>query len=184
MPLLTPTDPLPRRPTRVVVNGTSGSGKSTLARTIGERLELPYVELDSLHHGPGWTPRPEFFDDVEAFTAGPRWVTEFQYDVVRPMLLERADLFVWLDLPRRLVMRRLLVRTLRRRLRREELWHGNREAPLHTLLTDPDHVLRYAWRVHADTEARARRALESRPALPVVHLRSARDVESWLSATL
>lgn len=184
MPLLGPNDPLPLRPSRVVVNGTSGSGKSTLAHAIGERLDLPYVELDSLHHGPNWTPRPGFIEEVDRFTSQERWVTEFQYDAVRPLLLERTDLFVWLDLPRHLVMGRLVRRTVSRRLRNEELWHGNREAPLRTFLTDRDHVLRHGWRTHVDTRRRAEQALEQRPALPVVRLRSVPETESWLNLTL
>ena len=184
VPLLGPTDPLPGRPHRVVVNGTSGSGKSTIARTIGARLEIPYVELDSLHHGPNWTPRPVFTEEVARFTSQQRWVTEFQYDAVRPLLLSRADLFVWLDLPRHLVMGRLVRRTLRRRLRSEELWHGNKEPPLRTFFTHREHVVRHGWRTHADTGHRARQAVESRPALPVVRLRSAAETESWLNLTL
>jgi adenylate kinase family enzyme len=51
---------LPYRPARVLVAGTSGSGKLTLARHLAAVLELRYVELDALHHGQNWTPRPEF----------------------------------------------------------------------------------------------------------------------------
>ena len=40
---------------RVAVVGTSGSGKSTFARALAERMGVPFTELDSLHHGPGWT---------------------------------------------------------------------------------------------------------------------------------
>ena len=128
MPLLGPDDLLPSRPQRVLVNGTSGSGKSTLARLIGEQLDLPYTELDSLFHGPAWVPRETFRQDVDRFSSQDQWVTEFQYDPVRPMLAERADLFVWLDLPRRLVMMRLVRRTLSRRWRRTALWNGGCEA--------------------------------------------------------
>ena len=84
---------------RVTINGGSGSGKSTLARRLHEALDLPYVEIDSLAHGPGWQPRPSFVDDVTRLTAGERWVIEYQYDDVRPLIRERADTFVWLDLP-------------------------------------------------------------------------------------
>jgi hypothetical protein len=99
VPLLDAGEPLPHRPSRVTVNGTSGSGKSTLSRRIGEILDLPYTEMDSLFHGPGWTPNPAFVEVVDAITAHPRWVCEYQYDAVRPMLSGRADLVVWLDLP-------------------------------------------------------------------------------------
>ena len=93
-------------------------------------------------------PRPEFVDDVAALAAREEWVTEWQYSVVRPLLLGRADLLVWLDLTRAAVMRQIVPRTLRRRLRRVELWNGNVEPPLWTLLTDRDHILRWAWRTH------------------------------------
>ncbi|BDB58718.1 MAG: hypothetical protein ACI38R_12335, partial [Rhodococcus sp. (in: high G+C Gram-positive bacteria)] len=92
MCLLDSSVPLPVRPRRVLVAGTSGSGKTTLAARIGEILDLPHVEIDGLHHGPNWTPRPSFREDVEEFTAQPRWVTEWQYTAVRPLLVERADL--------------------------------------------------------------------------------------------
>lgn len=39
----------------------------------------------------------------------------------------RADTVVWLDLPRRVAVPRIVRRTLGRMLRGEELWNGNRE---------------------------------------------------------
>ncbi|NPC99119.1 shikimate kinase [Nocardioides sp. zg-DK7169] len=61
-----PTPPdAPAPPCRVLLAGRSGSGKTTLGRRLAEVLAIPHVELDALHHGPGWTPRPEFLDDVD-----------------------------------------------------------------------------------------------------------------------
>ncbi|MFE6924537.1 AAA family ATPase [Nocardia sp. NPDC057663] len=40
---------------RISVVGTSGSGKSTLARRISRQLDIPYIELDAIHHQPVWT---------------------------------------------------------------------------------------------------------------------------------
>ena len=179
MRLLDSSVPLPVRPRRVLVAGTSGSGKTTLAARIGEILDLPHVEIDGLHHGPNWTPRPTFREDVEAFTAQPRWVTEWQYTAVRPLLVERADLMVWLDLPRSTVMRQVVWRTLRRRVRREELWNGNIEPPLHTFFRDRDHIVRWAWRTHGGYRDRVLTALAQRPDLPVVRLTGRREVDAW-----
>ncbi|KAA2261616.1 AAA family ATPase [Solihabitans fulvus] len=186
MPLLGPADPLPLSPRRVLVAGTSGAGKSTLARRVAAERRLSYVELDALHHGPQWTPRPEFASDVEKFTALPQWVTEWQYHAVRPLLLERADLLVWLDHSRGTVMRRLTFRTVSRRLRRVELWNGNTEPPLRTVFTDSEHLLRWAWRSHGGMPDRIRAVLAGPHGarLTVVRLRGQRQVEAWLAGPL
>ncbi len=167
----------------MIVVGASGSGKTTAAARIGERLALPHTEIDALHHGPGWTPRPEFLDDVRALVASERWVTEWQYDAARPILTERADLAVWLDLPRATVMRQVVKRTLRRRIRREELWNGNREGPLSGIFTDSEHIIRWAWSTHASRAALVEVAAARHPALEVVRLRHPRDADRWLART-
>ncbi|QFZ24750.1 AAA family ATPase [Saccharothrix syringae] len=181
-----PSDDLPHPPRRVLVTGTSGSGKTTLARFVADALGLPRVELDSLFHGPQWTPRPEFEADVRRFARGAAWVAEWQYSSVRPLLLERADTLVWLDHPRHLVMRRVVVRTAVRRFRRQVLWNGNVEPPLRTVLTDPEHLLRWAWRSHRRTGERVRGVLAGEHAdrLAVVRLRGQREVERWRSGPL
>ena len=184
MPLLGAGDQLPARPRRVLVAGTSGSGKTTLARVVAAVLGCPYTEMDALHPGPAWTPRPQFVEDVTRLVAGPAWVTEWQYHVVRELVLDRADCLVWLDLPRRLVMRRVVRRTLRRRLRREVLWNGNVEPPLRTLLTDRDHIVRWAWRTHGRTALRIDAATGRRPDLPIVRLRSPAEVAAWVAGPL
>jgi len=181
VPLLGPADALPRRPRRVLVGGTSGSGKSTLARDVSRRLGLPYTEIDALHHGPGWTVRPTFHADVEALAAGRSWVTEYQYAVARPLLLARCDLVVHLLLPRSVVMRRVVRRTVTRSVRREELWNGNVEPPLRTILTDRDHIVRWAWRTHRRGPARVAEIAAQRPDLPVVVLRSPAEVARWVA---
>ena len=184
MPLLGPDDALPTAARRVLVGGSSGAGKTTLATAVAAALGLPHVELDALFHGPGWSPRPSFRSDVERLAAADHWVTEWQYDAVRDLLASRADLLVWLDLPRAVVVRQVARRTVLRRLQRRELWNGNREAALRTFLTDPQHVVRWAWTTYAHTEPRVRALLDRRPDLPVVRLRSRREVDRWLAGPL
>jgi adenylate kinase family enzyme len=169
-------------PRRVLVAGVSGSGKTTLARDIGARLGIEYVELDGLFHGPGWEPRPTFLDDVSALVARDAWVTEWQYSTARPLTLARADLMVWLDLPTWRVLSQLTRRTVSRRLRRTELYNGNVEAPLHTVLTERDHILRWAWRTRHQYAGLDRRLAGERPGLPVVRLTSRAEARAWLGS--
>jgi adenylate kinase family enzyme len=166
------------------VAGTSGAGKTTLAARIGELLHIPHVEIDALFHGPAWTPREAFPAEVEAFSVGAQWVTEWQYSAARERLAERAGLLVWLDLSRATVMRRVVRRTLRRRLRREVLWNGNIEPPLWTIFTDPEHIVRWAWSRHHKTAQRVAEAHEKHPDLVIVRLTDQHEVQRWLSGPL
>ncbi len=148
---------------RIVVIGTSGTGKSTLARRIGEMLDLPVVEMDALHHMPGWQERPEdeFRQMIIEATKGPRWVVDGNYSKSRDVVWPRAQMVIWLDYPRWRTMSRVIRRTVRRVISREELWHGNRE-PLSNLWSlDPEKsIIAWAWTTHASRRQRYERMLE------------------------
>ncbi|MFI5694823.1 AAA family ATPase [Kribbella sp. NPDC051586] len=182
--MLTFTDSLPERPRKVLVAGTSASGKTTLARAIGERLDLPHIEIDALFHGPDWTPRETFLAEVEEFSSRPGWVTEWQYTSVRPMLAERADLMVWLDLSRTVVMRQVVRRTVRRSVRKQQLWNGNYEPPLRTVFTDPDHIIRWAWKTHQENADRIAALHDQRPDLAIVRIPSHTAARQWLDGPI
>jgi adenylate kinase family enzyme len=178
--LLGPDDPLPALPRRVLVNGGSGAGKTTLAIAVAERLGLPHTEIDALYHGPGWVPREEFLDDVRALATRERWITEWQYADARPILLERCDLLVWLDLARAVTTWRVVRRTWRRRFRSEVLWNGNREGPLWHIVHDHEHIVRWAWSSHPRAAERIETVLRERRDLPVVRLSTPAEVSRWL----
>lgn len=181
MALLGPDELLPAQLNRVVVAGACGAGKSTVAAAIAAELGFPYVELDSLYHGPGWVPRPTFESDVADLAQSERWVTEWQYESARPVLAARADLLVFLDLPRWLAVLRVVRRTIKRMLLRTELWEGCREPPLRKMFTDRDHIIRWAWRTYPENEPRVRDLMRQQPALPIVWLKTRRDVKTWLA---
>jgi adenylate kinase family enzyme len=184
VPLLGPLDAFQAAPRRVIVGGVSGSGKTTLAARVAEVISAPHVEIDGLFHGPRWGARPEFVADVERFSAGATWTTEWQYGAVRSLLLDRCDLLVWLDLPTHVVMRQVTGRTVRRRIRREVLWNGNVEPPFRTILTNREHIVRWAWSTRHLTRQRVSAALTARPDLPVVRLGSHGDGARWIQQVL
>lgn len=173
-------DPITWHPQRLTVAGVSGAGKTTLCDQLAGLLNYPRVEIDSLHHGPQWTPRPAFVQDVKDFIAGPRWVIELQYRQVRPLIAARADTLLWLDYPTPISMARLIDRTVRRRRRGEELWNGNYEPALHTFFTDKEHIIRWGWNTRNKLKP-VIPTLESRfPGLHVVHLQHPRQTQCWV----
>jgi adenylate kinase family enzyme len=136
---------------RVAVVGNSGTGKTFLARQLAQRLQVPCIELDSIFHQPGWTELDlqEFRQRVGVLVAEPRWVIDGNYMQVRDLVWARADRVVWLDLPRRIVMRRITWRTVSRALTRRVLWNGNRERVRNLLSRQPERsMIRWSWTQH------------------------------------
>ena len=136
---------------RISVVGNSGAGKSTFARALATQLGVPHVELDAFFHQANWTPSPldVFRDQVTAAIAENGWVVVGNYSVLRDLIWDRADTVVWLDLPRPVVMRQVVARTLRRMATRETLWNGNRERWRNLVRLVPDKsIIMWAWNQH------------------------------------
>ena len=162
-----------------VVASASGNGKTTLGRELARRLEVPFVEVDALVHGPNWVETPD--DELRAallpILESDGWVVDGTYRrKLGDLVLERADTVVWLDLPVRVWFTRLVRRTVRRLLGREELWNGNRETIRNAVFVR-DSLFRFAFRMHFE---RRRRYPSELAAYPVVRLRTPREVERWL----
>ena len=163
-----------------IIASASGNGKTTLGRALAARLGAPFVELDALVHGPGWT---EISDDelrrvVEPIVRSERWVIDGTYQrKLGNLVLEAADTVVWLDLPIRVWLPRLVRRTARRIRDRETVFNDNRES-LATALGGRDSLIVYALRSHH----RRRRAWPARLArYPVIRLRTPAEVERWIA---
>jgi adenylate kinase family enzyme len=173
-------------PRRVVVVGSTGSGKTTLARQIAACFNgshMSHIELDALYWEPGWTAAApdRFHERVERALAEGSWVVDGNYSSVREIVWGRADTIVWLDYSPWVIAARLVPRTLRRGIRGEELWNGNRER-LREQLFSRDSL--FLWAIK--TYRRRRRefaTLLRQPRfthLAVVHLRSPQSTVAWL----
>jgi hypothetical protein len=164
-----------------VIASASGNGKTTLGRELARRLDVPFVELDALVHGPNWeeTPDAELRARLAPALAGDSWVIDGVYrGKLGDLVLEHADLVVWLDLPIRVWLPRLVRRTSRRMRGREELWNGNRET-LRGVAWGRDALVPYALRMHRD---RRRRYPGDLARFPVVRLRSRAAVDAFTAA--
>jgi len=177
---------------RIAVIGNSGSGKSTLARDLCARAGLSHVELDALNWGAGW--RALSVDDPEQWVqtvadavSQDGWVSDGEYSKsALPVILSRATDVVWLDFSRPVIMGRVLRRSFRRALTREELWPGtgNRESFRRWL--DREHPIRWTWDTYQAGNAR-RAELFSGDALSHVRkhrLQTPAQARQWLGAAL
>jgi adenylate kinase family enzyme len=170
---------------RVSVVGISGAGKSTVASSLARLLGAVFLELDSLQHQADWTPLPvaEFRARVACVAAGERWVIDGNYSRVRDLVWARADTVVWLDLPRRTVMRRVIWRSFWRAARRVELWNGNRERWRNLFSLDAEEsVIVWAWQGYASNRARYEAAMADpgNAHLRFIRLRSPASVRRFL----
>ena len=163
-----------------VVASASGNGKTTVGRELARRLEVPFVEMDALVHGPNWveTPNDELRRIVEPILEGEGWVVDGTYrGKLGDLVLRNADVVVWLDQPIRVWFPRLVRRTLRRIRGRESLWNENRET-LRNAVIGRESLFVWAFRMHF---SRRRRYPAVLAPYNVVRLRSPREVEAWLA---
>ncbi len=162
-----------------VIGSASGSGKTTLACELARRLGAPFVELDALVHGPNWaeTPNDVLRARLEPVLAGDHWVLDGTYrGKLGDLVLRHADLVVWIDLPIRVWLPRLLRRTFRRIRTREELWNGNRESWSDAFF-HWDALVPYAFRQFVHRRRDYPRELAR---FPVARLRTEREVAAFL----
>lgn len=172
---------------RIVVVGSSGSGKTSFAQRLSSILDSPYLELDSIVHRGGWnaTPDDQLQQEIRIFAEAQRWVVDGNYTSTRKVLWPLADAFVWLDPPKRTVMRRVITRTLKRVVTREELWNGVREPWTNLYSLDPHkNVIVWAWTRFEHTRSKFETAIvDGTWSHADVHrLRSARDIDRFLES--
>ncbi|HVU76621.1 MAG TPA: shikimate kinase [Gaiellaceae bacterium] len=163
-----------------VISSASANGKTTLGRALAQKLGVQFVELDALVHGPGWTETP---DDVlraavEPVVASDGWVIDGTYQKkLGDLVLRSADRIVWLDLPIRVWLPRLVRRNLRRVRGRETLWNGNRET-LRDLAWGRESLV--VWGLRSHIRRRRQWPTELAP-YPVVRLRTQAEVDAFLA---
>ena len=170
--------------TRVVVIGTSCVGKTTFAKSLARVLSFPHIELDALYWQPNWVPRPP--EEFRALTAQALsqgyWVTDGNYSVVRDLVWSRATTVIWLNYAFPLVLWRALMRTVRRVLRHEELFSGNRES-LRMALFSRESILWWVLTTFHRRRKQYRELFDTRtsPKLVYVEFRNLSEAQNFLT---
>ena len=173
---------------RISVVGISSTGKSTLAEHLAKLVDGAFVELDALFWLPGWQ---EFATEnfqakmTDALDAALRWSAAGNYNSqgIPDIILPRADTLIWLDLPIRTTMPRLIRRTWNRWRDCELLWSTNRESVTdHLKIWSDDSLVGYSLRHNREARRRqsARFAVPRWQHLQRHHLRSASEVARFL----
>jgi adenylate kinase family enzyme len=151
-------------------------------------LGSPHIELDAIFHQRGWTElsEDEFRLRVDDATASSAWVVDGNYGAVYEIVWDKADTVVWFDLPFATVMGRMVRRTLRRTVTREELWNGNREPLSNLFRLNPEKSI-IAWTATRHGDYHRRYTEASRDPrwshLRFVRLASQADADALVAAT-
>lgn len=169
---------------RVVVVGTTGSGKTTLAVRLAQRLNIPAVDVDSLHWKPNW--QESTIDELRArlseVVSADCWIISGNFNKTIDLTWAKADTLVWLDFALPIIYGRLLRRTIRRIVTKEDLWGtGNRETWRKQFFSRDS---LFIWVLKSrPRQRREYPRIFQQPEychLNVVHLRTPRQTERWL----
>ncbi|CAN5602655.1 DNA topology modulation protein [soil metagenome] len=99
---------------KIVVIGSGGAGKSTFSKQLGVALDIDVIHLDSLYWQPGWVkmPKGEWNETVRRLTEGESWIMDGNFGGTREMRMRASDTVIFLDIPRRVCLYRVLKRVV------------------------------------------------------------------------
>jgi adenylate kinase family enzyme len=168
---------------RIVVIGTTSSGKSTLAKQIADKFGYQFIELDALYWEENWVPAPllVFWERVENAVEAERWVIAGNYNSVRHIIWERAQVLIWLDYPFHILFWRLIKRTIHRVFTKELLWGKNVEKGwVHLKVWSPDSLMYWLFKTYWSRKRETPLWLEQYPHLKVFHFKHPKETEEWI----
>jgi adenylate kinase family enzyme len=101
---------------RIMVIGCSGGGKSTLAQKLAHQFDLTYLSIDrDIRWLSGWVERSreEQRQRIVERIAGERWIMDGTNTSTFDIRLPRADIVIWVRMPRLLCLWGVMTRWLK-----------------------------------------------------------------------
>lgn len=168
-----------RQSERIMVIGCSGGGKSTLSRKLSSRFDLPYFSMDKEFFWlAGWVKRAKDEERrlITAVVDGERWLMDGTGPSTFDLRVPRAQLVIWVRMPRWLCLWGICKRAL---------FHFGRTRPDMApgcLERVPDReFLTYIWTFEKRFAPMVIAGLDRHgPDVPVFQLKSRRDVNHLL----
>lgn len=161
----------------IAIIGCPGSGKTTFSRKLAGKTGLPLIHLDFYYHQKKYN----YHENKEAWRAkvrelvkGKEWIIDGNYSSTFEARFAVADIVLWIDLPRPLVLYRLFKRRLQYRssvrpdmppewkekIDREFFW--------------------YVWKFNKRYKPKIHDVMQKYPDTKVVKLCSQRDIDEYL----
>jgi len=166
---------------RVFIVGSGGSGKTTLGNTIASHIGCDATQLDALFWQDDWIPSPieDFKQRVVESTSGETWVLDGNYrNTVFDDVFDRADTFIWLNLPKWTILWRCLKRDILKKISREKYFGKNCPPTLSGSIK----LLVFVYRTHEERNASLKlKATEARSKnKEVVVLNKPKEVQEFI----
>lgn len=161
---------------RIIVIGSGGAGKSTFSKRLGEALSIEVIHLDALYWKPNWEKMSadEWTEIVRTLVQGESWIMDGNFGGTREMRMEACDTVIFLDIPRRICLYRILKRPfLFRGKTRPDMAEGCNEK------VDLEFIA-WVWNYPNRARPPILEQMDQFPHTRKVVLRSSREIESFL----
>ena len=172
---------------RINVVGTSGSGKTTLCKEIAKKISLPYIEMDQLFWGPGWTQpaKEDFILALEKKLDQPNWLLDGNYDSVIPVKWKSVDIVIWIDYSLTRTLLQALKRALVRAYSQKELWPGTDNRESFRQLLSRDSILLWALKTYHSNRKKYLSFMADKDYqhIQFIQLRSPKQVKNFIDTT-